>query len=145
MKATLWVTVILLVVIGVTSAIARAVFTGDLAHRMESIRHHVIEAPPYSDQVLAEVDNKFGSLRVRNRAGDLDGPRRRGRGHPLSRKMCVLRTESPWSPTAVAVSAGGIYVLEYLHTAEEDRRAWSPRVRKILKDGSTKIVAAVRR
>jgi hypothetical protein len=64
---------------------------------------------------------------------------------PKGEVKTVLRTESPWFPTAVAVSAGGIYVLEYLLTAEEDRRTWLPRVRKILKDGSTKIVAAVSR
>jgi hypothetical protein len=46
---------------------------------------------------------------------------------------------------AVAISPGGVYVLEYLHTAEEDRRAWVPRVRKILPDGSAKIVATVTR
>jgi hypothetical protein len=57
----------------------------------------------------------------------------------------VLRTQSPWSPTAVSISPSGIYVLEYLHTAEENRRAWVPRVRKILPDGSTAIVAAVTR
>src|SRR6266480_1657049 len=35
----------------------------------------------------------------------------------------VLRTTSPWSPTAVAVSPSGLYVLEYIHTAAEDRQA----------------------
>jgi hypothetical protein len=64
---------------------------------------------------------------------------------PKGEVKTVLRTESPWSPTAVAISAGGIFVLEYLHTAEEDRRAWLPRVRKISTDGSTKIVAAIKR
>ena len=64
---------------------------------------------------------------------------------PKGAVKTVLRTESPWSPTAVATSPGGVFVLEYLHTAEEDRRAWLPRVRKILPDGSTKIVAAVTR
>jgi glucose/arabinose dehydrogenase len=57
----------------------------------------------------------------------------------------VSRTESPWSPTAVTISANGIYVLEYLHTAEENRRVWVPRVRKIMPDGSSAIVAAVTR
>lgn len=57
----------------------------------------------------------------------------------------VLRTTSPWSPTAVATSPSGVYVLEYLHTAAEDRRAWVPRVRKILPNGSIVNVAAVRR
>jgi glucose/arabinose dehydrogenase len=64
---------------------------------------------------------------------------------PRGEVTTVLRTESPWSPTAVAVSKNGVYVLEYLHTVEEDRRAWVPRVRKISPDGSTAIVAAVKR
>ena len=57
----------------------------------------------------------------------------------------VLRTASPWSPTAVAVSASGIYVLEYLHTAKEDRQAWVPRVRKVLPNGSIVGIATVKR
>ncbi len=64
---------------------------------------------------------------------------------PRGEVTTVLRTESPWSPTAVTISSSGIYVLEYVHTAEESRRAWVPRVRKILPDGSTSIVAAVTR
>lgn len=63
MRATLWVTVALLVAIGVASAIARAVFTGDLAHRVASIRP-LLDLPPYPESELAEVDNKFGGLRA---------------------------------------------------------------------------------
>ncbi|HEV7920048.1 MAG TPA: hypothetical protein VGR02_04570 [Thermoanaerobaculia bacterium] len=33
----------------------------------------------------------------------------------------VLRTEAPWSPTAVTFASGELYVLEYLHTASDDR------------------------
>ena len=55
----------------------------------------------------------------------------------------LLRTASPWSPTAVAVSRSGVYVLEYLHTAEESRRAWVPRVRRIAPDGTVTTIAAV--
>ncbi|HJQ97181.1 MAG TPA: SMP-30/gluconolactonase/LRE family protein, partial [Candidatus Polarisedimenticolaceae bacterium] len=47
----------------------------------------------------------------------------------------VVQTESPWSPTAIALAGKDLYVLEYLHTAAEDRRAWLPRVRKITPDG----------
>lgn len=64
---------------------------------------------------------------------------------PKGAAKTISRTESPWSPTAVAISPSGIYVLEYLHTVEEIRRAWVPRVRKISPDGSAKIVAAVTR
>ena len=62
---------------------------------------------------------------------------------PRGTITAILRTTSPWSPTAVAVSPGGIYVLEYLHTANEDRQAWVPRVRKVLPNGTIVSVAAV--
>ena len=55
----------------------------------------------------------------------------------------VLRTSSPWSPTAVAVSSNGLYVLEYLHTASENRRDWLPRVRKVSPDGHVVTVATI--
>jgi streptogramin lyase len=48
----------------------------------------------------------------------------------------ILRMRAPWAPTAVALSKGEIFVLEYLHTASEDRRDWIPRVRKITQNGS---------
>lgn len=43
----------------------------------------------------------------------------------------VLRAESPWAPTAVALHGDAIYVLEYLHTPGDDRRQWLPRVRRV--------------
>lgn len=57
----------------------------------------------------------------------------------------VLQTESPWSPTAVALSGSDLYVLEYLHAPGDDRRRWIPRVRKIAPDGTSAILATVRR
>jgi hypothetical protein len=57
----------------------------------------------------------------------------------------ILRTTSPWSPTGVAVSRDDVYVLEYLHTVAEDRRAWIPRVRRLSSDGASVIVATVER
>lgn len=53
----------------------------------------------------------------------------------------ILRTTSPYSPTAVAVSNGEVYVLEYLHTASDDRREWLPRVRKVTKTGKVVTLA----
>ena len=52
----------------------------------------------------------------------------------------VLRTASPWSPTAVAVSEGEIFVLEYLHTDSDDRSEWLPRVRKVSRGGAVETV-----
>jgi sugar lactone lactonase YvrE len=54
---------------------------------------------------------------------------------PKGKSTVVLRSESPWSPTAVAVANGEVFVLEYLHTATDDRREWLPRVRKIAANG----------
>ena len=57
--------------------------------------------------------------------------------------------QSPWTPTAVALFGGNIYVLEYLQTAAsmepEDRSAWLPRVRKITAAGRTRIIASIDR
>lgn len=57
----------------------------------------------------------------------------------------VLRTTAPWSPTAVAVAGADVYVLEYLHTADENRRAWIPRVRQLRADGSVVLLATITR
>ena len=64
---------------------------------------------------------------------------------PDGKITTVIQLESPWSPTAVALSGSALYVLEYLHTAVESRRAWLPRVRKILPDGTSNIIAAIDR
>jgi hypothetical protein len=55
----------------------------------------------------------------------------------------LLRTSAPWSPTAVAVHDGSVYVLEYLHTASDNRSEWLPRVRKIARDGTVSTIAAI--
>jgi hypothetical protein len=57
----------------------------------------------------------------------------------------LVQLEAPWSPTAVALFGSDVYVLEYLHTEVEDRRAWVPRVRKISADGKSVIIARVTR
>jgi len=56
-----------------------------------------------------------------------------------------LQVEPPWSPTAVVRVGSDLYVLEYLHTANEDRRAWRPRVRKLTADGKNAVIATVER
>ncbi len=59
----------------------------------------------------------------------------------------VLRAEAPYSPTAVALHGGDLYVLEYTHTADEprDRKVWVPRVRKLAADGTVTLVVAIDR
>jgi len=59
---------------------------------------------------------------------------------PAGRVSPVLWTSPPWSPTAVAVNGRDVYVLEYLHTASENRREWVPRVRKIAGDGKMSVI-----
>jgi sugar lactone lactonase YvrE len=56
----------------------------------------------------------------------------------------IMRTTSPWSPTGVATYGKAVYVLEYLHTASDNRREWLPRVRKLLPNGQSSVVATVR-
>jgi hypothetical protein len=60
---------------------------------------------------------------------------------PAGKVTPILRTASPYSPTAVAVSNGEVYVLEYLHTASDDRREWLPRVRKVTRTGTVVTLA----
>jgi hypothetical protein len=58
--------------------------------------------------------------------------------------VSILRTERPWSPTAVAWRSGDVYALEYLHTATDNRREWLPRVRKLAPNGSVSTVAEIK-
>ncbi|HKQ48686.1 MAG TPA: SMP-30/gluconolactonase/LRE family protein [Phycisphaerae bacterium] len=62
---------------------------------------------------------------------------------PDGKFTTLLQLQSPWSPTAVALFGGDVYVLEYLHVAGDDRLAWLPRVRKISADGKSTIIATV--
>lgn len=57
----------------------------------------------------------------------------------------VLRAQSPWAPTAVALHGDAVYVLEYLHTPGDDRRQWLPRVRKVDAGGRVSTIAIVNR
>lgn len=57
----------------------------------------------------------------------------------------MVQLQSPWSPTAVAVFDSDVYALEFLHTATDVRRDWSPRVRKIASDGTSTIIATLDR
>ncbi len=64
---------------------------------------------------------------------------------PDGQVSTVLQLEGPWSPTAIALFHGDLYVLEYLHTDVEDRLQWLPRVRKISANGKSTIIASVTR
>jgi len=55
----------------------------------------------------------------------------------------ILQTQSPWSPTAVAVSGNDVYVLEFLHTVRDVLRDWLPRVRKISANGQSALIATL--
>jgi len=57
----------------------------------------------------------------------------------------ILRATPPWSPTAVAVAGKDVYVLEYLHTASDNRREWLPRVKKVSPGGTAVLIAAIER
>ena len=62
---------------------------------------------------------------------------------PRGKITTLVQTQSPWSPTAVAVFGSDVYVIEFLHTASDVRREWLPRVRKISADGTSKIILTV--
>jgi hypothetical protein len=47
----------------------------------------------------------------------------------------VLRAESPWSPSGVAISAGNLYVMEYDNPLTEFPADGRPRIRKWTRDG----------
>jgi hypothetical protein len=62
---------------------------------------------------------------------------------PRGEITTLVQTESPWSPTAVALFRSDVYVLEFLHTVRDVRRDWLPRIRKITPDGKSKIILTV--
>lgn len=62
---------------------------------------------------------------------------------PRGKITTLVQTESPWSPTGVAVFDKVVYVLEYLHTERDVRRDWLPRVRRITPDGKSAIIVTV--
>jgi sugar lactone lactonase YvrE len=64
---------------------------------------------------------------------------------PDKKVTTVLQASTPWSPTAVALFCTDLYVLEYLHTAGDNRREWLPRVRKVFSDGRVVTVATLDR
>jgi DNA-binding beta-propeller fold protein YncE len=64
---------------------------------------------------------------------------------PQGKITTLVQTQSPWSPTAVALFGTDLYVLEYLHTARDVRRDWLPRVRKVTADGKSTILMTVDR
>jgi DNA-binding beta-propeller fold protein YncE len=62
---------------------------------------------------------------------------------PAGKVTTLVETQSPWSPTAVAVFDSDVYVLEFLHTARDVRRDWLPRVRKVTSNGKSTIIATL--
>jgi hypothetical protein len=62
---------------------------------------------------------------------------------PDGKVTTLVQTQSPWSPTGVALFGSDVYVLEYLHTARDSRTDWLPRVRKITADGASTVIASV--
>ena len=47
----------------------------------------------------------------------------------------VLRAEAPWSPSAVAVAGGDLYVMEFDNPLAERPTDGRPRIRKVSRDG----------
>lgn len=55
----------------------------------------------------------------------------------------VLKAESPWSPCAVAVANGELFVMEYDNTIAERREDGRPRIRKVARDGRITVMAVI--
>lgn len=55
----------------------------------------------------------------------------------------VLKAERPWSPTGVAVHGGDVYVLEYTNANGGQADGWTPRVRKLARDGKVTTLATI--
>jgi sugar lactone lactonase YvrE len=55
----------------------------------------------------------------------------------------ILKAESPWSPTGVAVHGGNVYVLEYTWANGAATQGWLPRVRKIASNGQVSVLATI--
>jgi hypothetical protein len=51
--------------------------------------------------------------------------------------------QGPWAPTAVALYRDDLYVLEFSHTASDNRVEWMPRIRKITPSGTSTIIVTV--
>jgi len=62
---------------------------------------------------------------------------------PRGEATVLLRAESPWSPTGVALDGETAYVLEYTHSPGDDRREWLPRVRTVGADGRASVLVSV--
>src|SRR5262249_19228563 len=57
----------------------------------------------------------------------------------------LYQAEGDWSPTGVAISGMTVYVLEFLGAGSDDRPSMIPRIRRIAADGSSRVIATVRR
>lgn len=55
----------------------------------------------------------------------------------------ILRAETPWSPTGIAVRGEEVYVLEYQHPNSARPEEWVPRVRKVARDGKVTTLVAL--
>ena len=64
---------------------------------------------------------------------------------PKGQVSVLQQLELPWSPTAVAVSGADLFVLEYRLTPGDDRRQWTPRIRKLSPGGSSTIIGRIDR
>jgi sugar lactone lactonase YvrE len=64
---------------------------------------------------------------------------------PHAKVKTILKAERPWSPTAVAVRGGDVYVLEYTNANRSVNEGWRPRVRKLARDGTVMTLVTIER
>jgi sugar lactone lactonase YvrE len=69
------------------------------------------------------------------------GSRRVVKVTPDGKVETVFNSERPWSPTGVAVHGDTLYTLEYPDTNGDKPQEWTPRVRKLGRDGRVTTLA----
>lgn len=55
----------------------------------------------------------------------------------------VVKSERPWSPTAVAIHEQDLYILEWTNPNGGPEAGWRPRVRTISHDGTVKVLITI--
>lgn len=111
----------------------------------------VVAHPLIVSECDVDGDGASGNPRLRGLAVDSDGTvyvaasgcRCIMRIMPADEATTLLKAQQPWSPTGVAVHDHEIYVLEYTYANGGPGDGWTPRVRKMTRDGRVTTLATL--
>ena len=62
---------------------------------------------------------------------------------PDGKVATVLKAESPWSPSGVALMGADLYVLEHVNANSEEHEDWPPRVRIVSREGKVRTLMSL--